>query len=77
MLVETQPSHCREHSQKPGGVTGMAVACPVTTVCITVLLVYAINANFSSQIYRYFPGFDWFFLDPITTSGIKFANDEK
>ncbi|KAF4798895.1 hypothetical protein TURU_059724 [Turdus rufiventris] len=24
----------------------------------------------------YFPGFDWFFLDPITTSGIKFANDE-
>ncbi|KAI1240457.1 hypothetical protein IHE44_0008880 [Lamprotornis superbus] len=27
-------------------------------------------------IYRYFPGFDWFFLDPITTSGIKFANDE-
>ncbi|KAJ7419296.1 Monoacylglycerol lipase ABHD12 [Willisornis vidua] len=29
-----------------------------------------------SLIYRYFPGFDWFFLDPITTSGIKFANDE-
>nr|XP_009671473.1 PREDICTED: monoacylglycerol lipase ABHD12 [Struthio camelus australis] len=29
-----------------------------------------------SVIYRYFPGFDWFFLDPITTSGIKFANDE-
>ncbi|NXE97689.1 ABD12 lipase, partial [Menura novaehollandiae] len=28
------------------------------------------------SIYRYFPGFDWFFLDPITTSGIKFANDE-
>ncbi|RMC07772.1 hypothetical protein DUI87_15241 [Hirundo rustica rustica] len=28
------------------------------------------------EIYRYFPGFDWFFLDPITTSGIKFANDE-
>nr|KAF6470638.1 abhydrolase domain containing 12, lysophospholipase [Molossus molossus] len=30
-----------------------------------------------SVIYRYFPGFDWFFLDPITSSGIKFANDEK
>uniref|UniRef100_A0A9L0T1B4 Abhydrolase domain containing 12, lysophospholipase n=1 Tax=Equus caballus TaxID=9796 RepID=A0A9L0T1B4_HORSE len=29
-----------------------------------------------SAIYRYFPGFDWFFLDPITSSGIKFANDE-
>ncbi|KAL6039414.1 hypothetical protein STEG23_012988 [Scotinomys teguina] len=29
-----------------------------------------------AQIYRYFPGFDWFFLDPITSSGIKFANDE-
>ncbi|KAJ7341243.1 hypothetical protein JRQ81_005121 [Phrynocephalus forsythii] len=28
------------------------------------------------SIYRYFPGFDWFFLDPITSSGIKFANDE-
>ncbi|KAJ6667054.1 hypothetical protein lerEdw1_019057 [Lerista edwardsae] len=28
------------------------------------------------KIYRYFPGFDWFFLDPITSSGIKFANDE-
>lgn len=28
------------------------------------------------MIYRYFPGFDWFFLDPITSSGIKFANDE-
>uniref|UniRef100_A0A8C0JK85 Monoacylglycerol lipase ABHD12 n=1 Tax=Canis lupus dingo TaxID=286419 RepID=A0A8C0JK85_CANLU len=26
--------------------------------------------------YRYFPGFDWFFLDPVTSSGIKFANDE-
>ncbi|XP_073648734.1 lysophosphatidylserine lipase ABHD12 isoform X3 [Tursiops truncatus] len=30
-----------------------------------------------SVIYRYFPGFDWFFLDPITSSGIQFANDEK
>nr|XP_042708674.1 lysophosphatidylserine lipase ABHD12 isoform X2 [Chrysemys picta bellii] len=29
-----------------------------------------------SVIYRYFPGFDWFFLDTITMSGIKFANDE-
>ncbi|KAK7798293.1 hypothetical protein U0070_014797 [Myodes glareolus] len=29
-----------------------------------------------TSIYRYFPGFDWFFLDPITSSGIKFANDE-
>uniref|UniRef100_A0A8D0L976 Abhydrolase domain containing 12, lysophospholipase n=1 Tax=Sphenodon punctatus TaxID=8508 RepID=A0A8D0L976_SPHPU len=29
-----------------------------------------------SVVYRYFPGFDWFFLDPITSSGIKFANDE-
>ncbi|XP_072860863.1 lysophosphatidylserine lipase ABHD12 [Chlorocebus sabaeus] len=29
-----------------------------------------------SVIHRYFPGFDWFFLDPITSSGIKFANDE-
>ncbi|XP_022449869.1 lysophosphatidylserine lipase ABHD12 isoform X4 [Delphinapterus leucas] len=29
-----------------------------------------------SVIYRYFPGFDWFFLDPITSSGIQFANDE-
>uniref|UniRef100_A0A8C5MVD6 Lysophosphatidylserine lipase ABHD12 n=1 Tax=Leptobrachium leishanense TaxID=445787 RepID=A0A8C5MVD6_9ANUR len=29
-----------------------------------------------SVIYRYFPGFDWFFLDTITASGIKFANDE-
>ncbi|XP_006903251.1 PREDICTED: monoacylglycerol lipase ABHD12-like [Elephantulus edwardii] len=29
-----------------------------------------------SVIYRYFPGFDWFFLDPITSSGIRFANDE-
>ncbi|EMP36569.1 Monoacylglycerol lipase ABHD12 [Chelonia mydas] len=28
------------------------------------------------HIYRYFPGFDWFFLDTITMSGIKFANDE-
>ncbi|TKC51076.1 hypothetical protein EI555_007005 [Monodon monoceros] len=28
------------------------------------------------SIYRYFPGFDWFFLDPITSSGIQFANDE-
>lgn len=44
---------------------------------VTVLIVPATNASFSFQIYRYFPGFDWFFLDPITTSGIKFANDEK
>lgn len=44
---------------------------------VTVLLVPATNTSFSFQIYRYFPGFDWFFLDPITTSGIKFANDEK
>ncbi|XP_056669771.1 lysophosphatidylserine lipase ABHD12 isoform X5 [Monodelphis domestica] len=29
-----------------------------------------------SVVYRYFPGFDWFFLDPITSSGIRFANDE-
>ncbi|CAD7673257.1 unnamed protein product [Nyctereutes procyonoides] len=29
-----------------------------------------------SVIYRYFPGFDWFFHDPITSSGIKFANDD-
>lgn len=35
------------------------------------------NAFCLVQIYRYFPGFDWFFLDPITSSGIKFANDEK
>ncbi|NWV83588.1 ABD12 lipase, partial [Dasyornis broadbenti] len=31
---------------------------------------------FSVASTQYFPGFDWFFLDPITTSGIKFANDE-
>lgn len=29
-----------------------------------------------SLIYRYLPGFDWFFLDPITESGIIFPNDE-
>ncbi|XP_033873275.3 lysophosphatidylserine lipase ABHD12-like [Acipenser ruthenus] len=29
-----------------------------------------------SVIYRNLPGFDWFFLDPITASGIRFANDE-
>nr|XP_014348574.1 PREDICTED: monoacylglycerol lipase ABHD12 isoform X2 [Latimeria chalumnae] len=29
-----------------------------------------------SVIYRYLPVFDWFFLDPITASGIKFANDD-
>ncbi|KAJ7402636.1 Monoacylglycerol lipase ABHD12 [Pitangus sulphuratus] len=34
------------------------------------------TASLEFKIYRYFPGFDWFFLDPITTSGIKFANDE-
>lgn len=44
---------------------------------LSVWLLPPTNANFPFQIYRYFPGFDWFFLDPITTSGIKFANDEK
>ncbi|XP_051866898.1 lysophosphatidylserine lipase ABHD12 [Pristis pectinata] len=29
-----------------------------------------------SLIYRHLPGFDWFFLDPITESGIIFPNDE-
>ncbi|XP_059504374.1 lysophosphatidylserine lipase ABHD12 isoform X2 [Stegostoma tigrinum] len=29
-----------------------------------------------SLIYRYLPGFDWFFLDPITESGIIFPSDE-
>ncbi|XP_043913623.1 lysophosphatidylserine lipase ABHD12-like [Protopterus annectens] len=29
-----------------------------------------------SVIYRYFPGFDWFFLDPLTAFQIKFASDD-
>ncbi|XP_072437400.1 lysophosphatidylserine lipase ABHD12 [Chiloscyllium punctatum] len=29
-----------------------------------------------SLVYRYLPGFDWFFLDPITESGIIFPSDE-
>ncbi|KPP67982.1 hypothetical protein Z043_113373 [Scleropages formosus] len=30
----------------------------------------------SSQVYRYLPGFDWFFLDAITANDIRFASDE-
>ncbi|XP_034463997.1 lysophosphatidylserine lipase ABHD12-like isoform X1 [Hippoglossus hippoglossus] len=29
-----------------------------------------------SQVYRYLPGFDWFFLDTITVNNIHFASDE-
>lgn len=29
------------------------------------------------QVYRFLPGFDWFFLDSITANNIRFANDEK
>lgn len=77
MLGETVAVFLQRASAAAKGCYGMAVACPVSAPCITGLLVPATNARFSSQIYRYFPGFDWFFLDPITTSGIKFANDEK
>lgn len=77
MLVETGAISLQRAWSAAKGCYGMAVACPVSAVCITGLLVPATNGHFSSQIYRYFPGFDWFFLDPITTSGIKFANDEK
>lgn len=31
----------------------------------------------ASQVYRYLPGFDWFFLDTITANDIRFASDEK
>ncbi|KAM9344945.1 LOW QUALITY PROTEIN: lysophosphatidylserine lipase ABHD12 [Symphorus nematophorus] len=29
-----------------------------------------------SMVYRYLPGFDWFFLDAITANNIRFASDE-
>uniref|UniRef100_A0A7N9AUS8 Lysophosphatidylserine lipase ABHD12 n=1 Tax=Mastacembelus armatus TaxID=205130 RepID=A0A7N9AUS8_9TELE len=29
-----------------------------------------------SMVYRYLPGFDWFFLDTITVNNIRFASDE-
>uniref|UniRef100_A0A672S4B2 Lysophosphatidylserine lipase ABHD12 n=1 Tax=Sinocyclocheilus grahami TaxID=75366 RepID=A0A672S4B2_SINGR len=29
-----------------------------------------------SMVYRYLPGFDWFFLDSITANDIRFASDE-
>ncbi|CAG05098.1 unnamed protein product [Tetraodon nigroviridis] len=29
-----------------------------------------------STVYRYLPGFDWFFLDAITANNIRFASDE-
>ncbi|KAJ3610839.1 hypothetical protein NHX12_022929 [Muraenolepis orangiensis] len=29
-----------------------------------------------SMVYRYLPGFDWFFLDAITANDIRFASDE-
>uniref|UniRef100_A0A672HXU1 Abhydrolase domain containing 12 n=1 Tax=Salarias fasciatus TaxID=181472 RepID=A0A672HXU1_SALFA len=29
-----------------------------------------------SMVYRYLPGFDWFFLDSITANNIRFASDE-
>lgn len=29
-----------------------------------------------SLVYRYMPGFDWFFLDSITANNIRFASDE-
>ncbi|XP_051502886.1 lysophosphatidylserine lipase ABHD12-like isoform X3 [Myxocyprinus asiaticus] len=29
-----------------------------------------------SMVYRYLPGFDWFFLDAITVNDIRFASDE-
>ncbi|KAM9726516.1 lysophosphatidylserine lipase ABHD12-like isoform 2-T2 [Menidia menidia] len=29
-----------------------------------------------STVYRYLPGFDWFFLDAISANGIRFASDE-
>lgn len=29
------------------------------------------------QVYRFLPGFDWFFLDTITANNIRFASDEK
>ncbi|XP_061415336.1 lysophosphatidylserine lipase ABHD12 [Lethenteron reissneri] len=29
-----------------------------------------------AQIYKIFPAFDWFFLDSITDSGVRFASDE-
>ncbi|XP_042338785.1 lysophosphatidylserine lipase ABHD12-like, partial [Plectropomus leopardus] len=30
-----------------------------------------------SMVYRYLPGFDWFFLDAITANNIRFSSDEK
>ncbi|GAA6078752.1 lysophosphatidylserine lipase ABHD12, partial [Tachysurus ichikawai] len=28
-------------------------------------------------VYRYLPGFDWFFLDSIAANDIRFPSDEK
>lgn len=77
MLMETWTTSLQRAQPAAKGCYWDGSGLPHSAVCITVLLVPATNTNFSSQIYRYFPGFDWFFLDPITTSGIKFANDEK
>ncbi|KAL4641149.1 monoacylglycerol lipase ABHD12 [Arapaima gigas] len=36
----------------------------------------ASNLYFNFTVYRYLPGFDWFFLDAITANDIRFASDE-
>ncbi|TNM99362.1 hypothetical protein fugu_012395 [Takifugu bimaculatus] len=34
------------------------------------------NLYLEPEVYRYLPGFDWFFLDAITANNIRFASDE-
>uniref|UniRef100_A0A3Q4GZD3 Lysophosphatidylserine lipase ABHD12 n=1 Tax=Neolamprologus brichardi TaxID=32507 RepID=A0A3Q4GZD3_NEOBR len=34
------------------------------------------ESGMTSDVYRYLPGFDWFFLDAITANNIRFTSDE-
>ena len=72
------------HSLGTGGATNlvwclweweMPPDAPILVYPFTNMLEEAKSHPFS-MIYQYFPGFDWFFLDLITSSGIKFANEE-
>lgn len=77
MLVETVAVLLQRALSAAKGCYGMAGPALLLLIVSLACCCLPLMHIFSSQIYRYFPGFDWFFLDPITTSGIKFANDEK
>ncbi|KAK6328792.1 hypothetical protein J4Q44_G00007700 [Coregonus suidteri] len=59
---------------KPLNVWGHSLGTGVATNLVRRLCNIGTPPN--SLVYRYFPGFEWFFIDTISANGIRFASDE-